>query len=446
MTLPTQQLHRSIGLWGAVMMGLGSIVGTGVFVSIAIAAGIAGPHVIFAIVLAAGVAICNGLSSAQLAANYPVSGGTYEYGYRLLPNALGFIAGWMFLLAKSASAATAALGLSGYLLIGASPDASSSARVLTTALAMGVLLVLMLLALIGIKRTNGINIAIVSVTLATLLCFVVMGAPAAFTNGGGNLSCLVSLNEFWTSGHSWSSLLHATALMFVAYTGYGRIATLGEEVKDPRRTIPRAVIATLAVSMLLYLAVALVAVAAVGADTFAAASRSHIAALRIVADQFPHAWVGAVVSIGAITAMLGVLLNLILGLSRVMLAMARRGDMPRRCAEVSPSTGVPKPATISVAAIIGLLVLVGDIKLTWSFSAFAVLIYYSITNLCAIRLKPAQRIFPIWTAWVGLFACFTLAFWVDRQVWLAGIGVLAVGILGRQFISSRSRRGSGPAK
>ncbi len=437
MTSQTQELRRDLGVWGAMMMGLGSIVGTGVFVSIAIAAGIAGTNVVFAIALAAVVAICNGLSSAQLAANYPISGGTYEYGYRLLPNVLGFVAGWMFLFAKSASAATAALGLSGYILLGV----DQSGRFITTALGIGVLLLLTLLTLVGIKRTSGINIAIVSVTLATLLCFVVMGAPAAVASAPENLPILVSFSKIFNPGDAGASLLHATALMFVAYTGYGRIATLGEEVKDPRRTIPIAVVTTLAVSMLLYLLVALVAVGTVGADTFAAASKNHIAALRIVADQFPQPWVGIVISVGAVTAMLGVLLNLILGLSRVMLAMARRKDMPQRCADVSKSGGVPIPATLSVAAIIGLLVLVGDIKLTWSFSAFAVLIYYSITNLCALQLKQAQRIFPIWTAWVGLVACLTLAFWVDRQVWFLGLGLLTLGLLWF-FIAERLRTGA----
>lgn len=439
MTSQTQELHRDLGVWGAVMMGLGSIIGTGVFVSIAIAAGIAGPNVMFAIGLAAVVAICNGLSSAQLASNYPISGGTYEYGYRLLPDVFGFVAGWMFLLAKSASAATAALGLSGYVLLSAG---QSGSYVTTTALAIGVLILLTLLTLIGIKRTSGINIAIVSVTLTALLCFVLTGAPVAFSRASENLLVTASFNRIFEPGDAGSSLLHATALMFVAYTGYGRIATLGEEVKDPRRTIPLAVIATLAVSMLLYLSVAVVAVATVGADAFAMASKDHIAALAIVADQFPQTWVGTVVSVGAITAMLGVLLNLILGLSRVMLAMARRKDMPQRCADVSQSSGVPMPATISASLIIGTLILIGDIQLTWSFSAFAVLIYYSITNLCALRLKREQRIFPIWTAWVGLLACLTLAFWVDWSVWLVGLGCVAVGLV--WFFVAYRRRNSSP--
>ena len=420
------------------MMGLGSIVGTGVFVSIAIATGIAGADAIFAIAIAALVAICNGLSSAQLAANYPVSGGTYEYGYRLLPKSFGFIAGWMFLFAKSASAATAALGLSGYLMASVGEDMGQGGQYMkfaSVAIALGTLLLLTVLTLIGIKRTNSINILIVSVTLISLMCFVVMGLPLAAANFRENLSGAFSLNSFSTRDQRWPDLLQATALMFVAYTGYGRIATLGEEVKEPHRTIPRAVIATLAVSMLLYFAVAIVAVGAVGADEFGEAAGNQIAALSVVAGHFEAGWVVYAVSIGAITAMLGVLLNLLLGLSRVLLAMARRRDMPQRWERVAQSSGVPVNATIVVATIIGLLILIGDIKLTWSFSAFSVLIYYSITNLCALRLLPAQRIFPIWTAWLGLFACLTLAFWVDRQIWLVGLGVIAAGLLWRQIAS-----------
>lgn len=428
MSTQAPQLRRAIGIGGAMMMGLGSIVGTGVFVSIAIATGIVGASVILAIALAALVAICNGLSSAQLAANYPVSGGTYEYACRLLPQPVGFVAGWMFLFAKSASAATAAIGLSGYLFALRGGESKSGAW-LSVSVALGVLLLLTILTLIGIKRTNGVNIAIVSVTLLALLCFVVAGIPMAASNFQMNLADAFSIDVLSSDIRESQNLLQATALMFVAYTGYGRIATLGEEVKDPQRTIPRAVIATLVVSMLLYLSVAVVAVGAIGGDRFAAAAENRIAALKVVADQFSIGWVGQAISIGAVTAMLGVLLNLLLGLSRVLLAMARRRDVPIPLARVSPTSGVPVNATIVVALIIGLLVLIGDIKITWSFSAFAVLIYYSITNLCALRLTPDQRRFPIWTAWVGLFACLTLAFWVDREIWIVGLGVILSGIL-----------------
>ena len=415
-------LRRGIGVFGAMMMGMGSIVGTGVFVSIGIGAEVAGHGVLLAIAFASLVAICNGLSSAQLAANHPVSGGTYEYGHRWLSPSMGFAAGWLFLCAKSASAATAALGFAGYLLhmIGADqklliPVALSAVAVLTT------------IVLYGISRSNAANIAIVSVTLLSLALFIGAGFPNAFANMRNHLSLT------WQSGDGSSvgvrEILEATALMFVAYTGYGRIATLGEEVKDPARTIPRAVVVTLIASMMLYIAVAFVVVANVTDSSYGASTGSEVALLVVVADNFSLPGIRTVLAVGALTAMLGVLLNLILGLSRVLLAMGRRDDMPRSVAAISSRTNVPWIATLAVAAIIGSLVMVGDIRITWSFSAFAVLIYYAMTNLCALRLQPSERLFPIWLAYGGLIACGFLAFWVDRKIWLAGLALVGVGFV-----------------
>lgn len=415
----TGTLRRELGLAGAVLMGLGSIIGTGVFVSIGIGAGIAGAGVIIAIVIGALVATCNGLSSAQLAANHPVSGGTYEYGYRYLSPALGFTAGWMFLLAKSASAATAALGFSGYLLglLGAEPPA------LLTPLALATVIVLTGVVLSGIRRSNAVNLVIVSITLIALLGFVVAGLPVAL----GNLS--VSFVPFVPEDGSALSILHASALMFVAYTGYGRIATMGEEVREPRRIIPRAIIITLMVTMALYSLVAFVGVGIVGADSLAQAVDQQAAPLEVAASRLSQPLIAVIVSIGAITAMLGVLLNLILGLSRVLLAMGRKGDMPAITARLNASQTTPPVAVIAIGALIGGLVLIGDVRLTWSFSAFTVLIYYAITNLAALQLKDDERLFPRVIAIAGLLACLFLAFWVTVDVWLTGLGMIALGLV-----------------
>ncbi len=172
-------LQRPVGVWGATMMGLGSILGTGIFVSIGIAAGVAGPSVVLAIAVAALVAACNGLSSAQLAANHSVSGGSYEYGYRWLNPTLGFTAGWMFLCAKSASAATAALGLAGYAL----HALGSNQTQWIMPLAVATVVCLTILVLVGIKRSSQLNIAIVSITLLSLSTFVIAGLPQAIANG-----------------------------------------------------------------------------------------------------------------------------------------------------------------------------------------------------------------------------------------------------------------------
>ena len=272
-------MKREIGLAGAILMGLGSIVGTGVFVSIGIAAGVAGPNVLPAIFLAALLAICNGLSSAQLAANHPVSGGTYEYGYRWLTPMLGFSAGWLFLCAKSASAATALLGLSGYLrtlVVGT----QHSGDMWLIVLALVALTLLTVLTFVGIKRTNLVNSLIVATTLVSLVILVCFGMPSAISRADQNLAGLLVMDQ----QSSWD-LLHATALMFVAYTGYGRIATLGEEVKSPRKTIPQAMIMTLAATMALYLFVGFVAVALVGPQELELSAKTSIARLQYAAQS-----------------------------------------------------------------------------------------------------------------------------------------------------------------
>ncbi len=429
-------LQRELGVFGATMMGLGSIVGTGVFVSIGIAAGVAGPAVILAIGLAALLAMCNALSSAQLAANNPVSGGTYEYGYKYLTPALGFIAGWMFLCAKSASAATAALGFAGYLL----HVANLQATTWLTPIAIAAVGLLTLVVLAGIRRANWTNILIVSVTLGALILFILAGLPTVFESGSNRLLPFFNAGQDSSHGHAAGAVLHATALMFVAYTGYGRIATLGEEVRDPRTTIPRAIVATLIVSATLYFAVSIVAVSAVGADGLAAATESRAAPLEIAARELRWPQVRWVVAIGAMTAMLGVLLNLILGLSRVLLAMGRRKDMPALFAGISERRSTPVAAVIVIGILISALASIGSVKTTWSFSAFTVLIYYSITNLSALRMPKSDRLYSPAFAWAGLIGCVFLAFWVERQIWISGLGLVVIGLIWH-WIAQRSGDG-----
>ncbi len=426
------ELRRVVGVPGAVLLGLGSIVGTGVFVSIGVAAGIAGPAVLLAIALAALIATCNGLSSAQLAASHPVSGGTYAYGYRYLNPRLGFVAGWTFLCAKSASAATAALGLAGYLLH-AWGAGSARGRI---AIAAGGVLLVTLVAAGGMRRSNRTNAAIVSLTLASLLAFVVVGAPLAFRSGGSHFSGFFGAGS--EGGAPLRNLLHATALMFVAFTGYGRIATLGEEVRAPQRTIPRAIVATLILSMLLYLSVGAVGVGAAGAAAVAESTRQAAAPLEVIAGHFGVAWLPWLLALGAVTAMLGVLLNLVLGLSRVLLAMSRQHDMPALFGRID-ARGTPVAAVVATGAVVAALALIGDVKTTWSFSAFTVLVYYAITNLAALRLPAEHRRYPRWVAALGLGACLLLAFWVDTAIWLWGLGCIAVGLAWQQVFRARHR-------
>lgn len=381
--------------------------GTGVFVSLAIGARLAGVWIAAALLLAGALAACNALSSAQLAAAHPVSGGTYEYGYRLIAPSAGFSAGWMFILAKSASAATAALGFGGYVL--GLVDVSS---IPTRTLALLAVAALTICVLSGIRRSTVLNAALVCATLLALACFVGL----AIVSGGGEVR----------TGRAFPGPLpffEACALMFVAYTGYGRIATLGEEIANPRRTIPRAIALTITLSVAVYVAVALAGVAGAGSDAFLTSG----APLESASSAMGSESVALIVASGAMLAMLGVLLNLVLGLSRVALAMGRRGDLPRVFSKVH--NGTPVVAVAGVSLVIGSLALVGDVKTTWSFSAFTVLVYYAITNACALRLSPDDRLYPRWISWLGLFGCLSLAFFVEIHIWLVGLGLLALGLL-----------------
>jgi APA family basic amino acid/polyamine antiporter len=421
------ELRRVVGVPGAVLLGLGSILGTGIFVSIGIAANIAGPGVVIAVFLAALIAVFNGLSSAELAANHPVSGGTYEYGYRYLNPWLGFAAGWMFVCAKTASAATAALGLAGYLqhMVGRSDP------IARTVLGLVVIAALTAIVAGGMKRSSRTNAAIVAVTLLALLALILTGTADMVASGTVMRPLSGALSG------DLRSVLHATALMFVAYTGYGRIATLGEEVREPRRSVPRAIIITLVVSALLYGAVTWIVIATMGAPDLARATLASAAPLDAAARVLGVGWLPYVIAIGAITAMTGVVLNLLLGVSRVLLAMARRGDLPAGLAAVSERQRSPTRAVLLAGVVIAALVLVGSIELTWTFSAFTVLIYYGLTNLAALRLSAEERYYPRLVPVLGLVACLGVAAFVEPLIWAAGLGLLAVGLMGRWIALAR---------
>lgn len=416
------QLRRDIRTPGAILMGLGSIVGTGIFVSIAIATQVAGSGIILAIGFAALLATFNGLSSAQLAAAHPVSGGTYEYGYRYLNSWFGFTAGWMFLVAKSASAATAVLGCIGYLMYAFDIQ---SGRTETIFASLVLLFIVTWLVSGGIRRSNTANKIIVIITLVGLSVFVLAGL---FVNGLPLSPLIDSIDNT-----SWTAIFYASALMFVAYTGYGRIATLGEEVAEPRKTIPRAIILAMICIVILYLAVSLTVIHSMGATAFGETLNGDAAPLMVAAQVLAVRGVGAVITIAAITAMLGVLLNLLLGLSRVLLGMARRGDVFRRLSEVRQKDQSPAIAVWTTGGIIAVLVLSGDVIFTWSFSAFTVLIYYAITNLSALMLPAEDRLYSRFIRIFGLVGCLFLAFIIESGIWIPGLICIGVGLIWHYF-------------
>ena len=292
------------------------------------------------------------------------------------------------------------------------------------------------LVLLGIRRTSRANTVIVAVTLVALCGFVAAGVPALARAGTDGIAALFTAG----SGNGAAGFFYATALMFVAYTGYARIATLGEEVVNPRSNIPRAIVATLVVTAVLYVGVATVGLHAVGADVLATAAASDATPLETAARALAVPGLSIVVAIGSVTAMLGVLLNLLLGLSRVVLAMGRRGDLPTRFGRLDRGAEVPAAAVLAVGAGIALLALAGSVETTWAFSAFTVLVYYAITNLAALRLPPQDRLYPRAVAVAGLIACLFLAWWVPPHVWLAGLVLIGAGLAWHALAGQPFRR------
>lgn len=409
------RLRRELGLLDAVGVGFGAIIGAGIFVVTGVAAGVAGPALLAGLFAAAVAATCNALGSAQLAAEYPHSGGTYEYGYRVLSPWAGYIAGWMFLSSKIAAAGTVALGLAAYvdaLVPGLEP------RII----AVGAIIVFTVLNWFGVRRSSRVNLAIVAVSLGSLGAFALLGAPSFR---------MANLQPFAPAG--WRGTMEAAAILFFAYTGYARIATLAEEVREPRRTIPRATIITITGAVLLYFAVAIVALGAVGAPALADTG----APLRVAAESFRWPWVATLVSVGGVTAMLGVILSQLLGLSRMGFAMARRRDLPAFLDHVHPRYGVPGRAVLVIGAIAAVVAATGTLRGVASAASFTILIYYAIANLAALRMRDDAKIFHDAVPVIGFVSCIVLAFSLNVPVIAAGLLVLGAGVLVR--LATRAR-------
>ncbi|TDL42967.1 APC family permease [Kocuria rosea] len=421
-------LARRLGTLDATVIGVGSMVGAGVFVAFAPAAGFAGPWLPLALLLAAVVAWCNATSTAQLAAVHPASGGTYVYANRQLGPWPGFVAGWGFVTGKTASAAAMALtfGLYAAELTGAD---DAGARLLAVAAVLGLTAV----NLGGVTRTARLTRLLVVPVLVVLLAVVVLlfsgTGPAAGGAGAAD-------GPGW-DGTGWG-VLPAAGTLFFAFAGYARVATMGEEVRDPARTIPRAVLGALAFTLLLYGLLGLGLLRFLGVDRLAASAAPLLTVVREAGWAAGPATAGAVVvTAAAALATLGALLALVAGISRTALAMARERDLPGPLGAVSQRHRVPWAAELAVAVLVVVLVLVGDVRTVIGFSSFGVLVYYALANLSALTLRQRPGWAPRAVNALGLAGCLVLAFTLPWQSVLTMLGVFAVGLAGRAVVLSR---------
>ncbi len=397
------RLRRRLGVGDAVVIGLGSMIGAGVFAALAPAARAAGSGLLPALAVAAVVAYCNATSSARLAARYPASGGTYVYGRERLGDFWGCLAGWAFVIGKTASCAAMALTVGSYVW----PEQAH-------AVAVAAVVALTAVNYAGVRKSAWLTRAIVAVVLAVLAAVVVAGTVASTAE--------VSRLEVGSDA-SFSGVLQAAGLLFFAFAGYARIATLGEEVRDPERTIPRAVPLALALTLLVYAAVAASVLMVLGPGRLAEATAPLSDAARAAGAD----WLVPVVRAGAAVAALGSLLALILGVSRTTLAMARDRHLPHVLAAVHPRFQVPHRAELVVGAVVAVVAATADVRAAIGFSSFGVLAYYALANASAWTLTPDENRPPRIVPALGLAGCLLLAFTLPASSVLQGAAVLALG-------------------
>ncbi|MFC0446827.1 APC family permease [Rhodococcus jostii] len=397
----TPGLRRRLGVFDSVMIGLGSMIGAGIFAALGPAASAAGGALLVGLAVAAVIAYCNANSSARLAALYPQSGGTYVYGRERLGPFFGYLAGWGFVVGKTASCAAMALTVGAY----AWPGREHVVAVIAVAAITAV-------NCLGVQKSALVTRIIVFAVLAVL-------AVVVFACLWGSDTTLGELEI--DSGNGVTGVLQAAGLLFFAFAGYARIATLGEEVKDPRRTISRAIPIALGITLVVYLFVSVAVLTALGADALAGATDPL--AQAVAAAGFDE--LEPVVRVAAVVAALGSLLALILGVSRTTFAMARDGHLPRLLDAVHPRFAVPYRAELAVGVVVAILAATADLRGVIGFSSFAVLVYYLIANASAWTLS--GRVWPRLVTVVGAVGCVVLAVFLPLVSVMSGVIVLGVG-------------------
>lgn len=395
------------------------MVGAGVFAAFTPAAQVAGSGLLVGLLIAAFVAFCNATSSAQLAAAYPASGGTYLYGRERLGPWPGFIAGWGFVIGKTASAAAMAMTFAAYV----APAGWERP------LAMAAVIGLAAVNYHGVTRTAALTRVLVILVLAALTAVI----SAAWGLASPESSKVLGAGLF---AHGWYGILQSAGLLFFAFAGYARIATMGEEVRDPRRTIPRAIGIAFTVAIIVYGIIAFTLLAVLGPQEIAADQ----APLRALAVATSAGWAVPVIQVAAALAALGALLALIAGLGRTTLAMAREHDLPYWLSAIHPKYKVPHRAELTLAVLICLVIAIADVRGAIGFSSFGVLIYYLVANISAYTQSGGDRRYPKVFQVLGTFACAALVLTLPVSSVIPGVCVLALGVILRLFRLYRDKQ------
>jgi basic amino acid/polyamine antiporter, APA family len=401
------QLKRSLGLWSSVAINVGAIIGGGIFVVTGIVAGYAGSALIVSMIIAGIIAFITASSFAKLTSWLPVEGSVYEYGKRLISPFWGFQAGWMWVLANTFTGAAVSLGFAYYL-------SAAFPALPPNLVAAALCLSFTTLNVVGVRESASVNNIFVAVKLVVLGFFVVFGAIHA------------SSAYFLPFTPISSGVLYGSFFIFFAYGGFARIAVVAEEVKDAQRNVPKAMLYSLGISMVIYVLVGLVAVGLAGSDVLAGSNSPLAAAIGATGNT----WAVQIVSVGGLVATASVLLTAILGVSRMMFSMSRGGDFPKLLSKISQRFCTPYFAILLSGAVMAGLVLFVDLTRVVAISTFALLFNYSITNISAYKLKDEKEGLRRFVPILGLATCLMLLvfiFFASFEAFLVGVVFLFAG-------------------
>jgi len=401
------ELKRALGLFDATAISIGAIIGAGIFVVTGIVAGLAGPSLVISIVLAGVIASFSALSFAQLSAYMPKEGGGYQYTYRMVSPYAGFLAGWMWIFSNLFVGAAVSLGFANYLVVLFPVLPDYAVNVVAPVFCLS----FTFLNYVGIRQSTIVNNILVVSKILILVFFIALGL--GFVNFG-------KFSPFIP--YEFLGVLKGTSLILFAYFGYARITILAEEVKDASRTIPRAIILSLALSTVLYALIGFVAVGLVGSNSLSQSVSPLADAIGVTGNSTAV----FVVSLGAMIATASVLLMTILGVSRMTFAMARNGQLPTFLSQIHPKFQTPHYAVLITGILSSVLVFGGFSRIV-AVSTFALLFHHALVNLSATRLKAENRRYPIFVSIIGLLLCSTLLAFLSSDAWIIGIASLLIG-------------------
>ncbi|HOI72331.1 MAG TPA: APC family permease [Methanobacterium sp.] len=419
------ELKRDLGVWGAASIGIGAIIGTGIFVLLGVAAGLAGPSVIFSFIIAGITALLTGLSSAELSSFITEEGGSYIYTTKAFGKFPGFVIGWIKSFDYIIGASAVSIGFASYFtyFLHLPPIRST---IITIATVWPI--ILMLLNIKGMREASVANTGLVVLKVSALVVFIITGVYYMILHGNPS-----NYYPFFPNG--LNGMLSGAAIIFFAFIGFNTITMVAEEVKHPQKNVPRAVLLSFAVCTLLYIGVSLVAVGLVNWQILGQSTAPLETALGVATNNI---WILEFVAISALFATTSVILSSIIGGSRALFSMARQDVIPEVFSKIS-GNGIPIITVIISGISIALIVVVasGNLDALASIFNFGTLLTFAFINLSLLQLRrtmPDRKrgfkvpFYPL-TPILGLASCVGLAFYLNPNAVIYGVSWILIGIM-----------------